>query len=281
MAIKIVTDSTCDLPQSLVAEHDITVIPMQIHVGERTYRDGVDLSRQAFYEGLPGYPAVPQTAAAAPGTIRQVYEGLTTRGTSEILSIHISPSLSGVLNAARLGAEEAHSAPVTLFDSRQLSMGIGFLVVRAAEAVAAGRSMPEILNLLEEQVLRTHVFAITDSFEYLRRSGRVSLLQYHIGSLLKICPLLKMYDGRATAGVVRSYGKGISHLVHLVARLGRLERLCLLHANVPDQAEILRQRLQPFQPRERPLLLARVNPSIGVHVGPGCLGVACVTAPRP
>jgi DegV family protein with EDD domain len=279
--IKIVTDSTCDLPQEIVAQHGITVVPLHIQVGNQSYRDGVDLSRDQFYAGLPGYASVPKTAAPAPGVFTQIYERLAAEGASEILSIHIAPSLSGVIDVARLGAREVRSASVTVFDSGQLSMGVGFAVVKAAEAVAAGRSKEEILALLEDQVPRTSVFAITDTFEFLRRSGRVTVLQYHVGSLLRIQPFLKMFRGEATSGIVRSYRVGLRKLTRLAEGLAPLERLSVLHASARDQAQALWRRVQHLKPRDHPVLFARVNPSIGTHVGPGCVGLACVAAPHP
>jgi DegV family protein with EDD domain len=190
MTIKIVTDSTCDLPSELIKMHNITVIPMFIIVGEQEYRDGIDLSRQEFYERLPQFHPSPTTAAPGPDIFRQVYERLASEGATEILSIHISIKLSGTVDISRQAARETSVVPVTVFDSRQLSLGTGFEVLTAAKAAAQGKSMLEIIEMLNDQISRTHVFAALDTLEFLRRSGRMNSAISRLGELLQIKPLL-------------------------------------------------------------------------------------------
>jgi DegV family protein with EDD domain len=138
VTVRIVTDSTSDLPPEIAGRQGITVVPAYINIGERSFLDGVDLTREAFYESLPDYEAPPTTAAPSSGAFAETYERLAAEGGREILSIHIAGSLSGMMNAARLGAEAAESASVSLFDSEQLSMGLGLLAIVAAEAAKDG-----------------------------------------------------------------------------------------------------------------------------------------------
>ena len=182
MSIRIVTDSTCDLPQELIQKHHISVIPMYINVGVQAYRDGIDLSRQEFYTRLPDFKPAPTTAAPSPENFRQIYEQLAGEGATEILSIHISIKLSGVYEIAMQAAREITTIPVTAFDSRQLSLGTGFQVLAAAQAAEAGCSMSEILVLLESQIVRTHAFAALDTLEFLRRSGRMNFAISFLGT---------------------------------------------------------------------------------------------------
>jgi len=149
MSIQIVTDSTCDLPESVVADYGITVIPAYINVGDESYLDGVELSRQEFYHRLPAWESSPTTAVPGPEVFRQAYERLADEGATEVLSIHISISLSAISNSARLGVKETDRVPVTVVDSRQLSLGTGFLVETPAKAAAEGSSMDEIMALLQ------------------------------------------------------------------------------------------------------------------------------------
>jgi len=146
LSIRIVTDSTCDLPEATTNEYGITVVPLYVNIGSRSYLDGVDLSREEFYERLPDYDPPPTTAAPGPERFRRIYEGLAANGATEILSIHISISLSAVVDSARSGAQQTKAVPVTVFDSRQLSLGTGFLVAAAAQAAAKAvpwrRSLP-------------------------------------------------------------------------------------------------------------------------------------------
>jgi DegV family protein with EDD domain len=277
MAIKIVTDSTCDLPEAIVAKHGITIVPLYINFGDQSYLDGVELSRREFYERLPGYETPPTTAAPGPEVFRQAYERLADEGATEVLSIHISISLSAILDVARLAAKEMDAVPVTVFDSRQLSLGTGFLVQTAAKAAAEGFLMGEIIPLLEEQISRTHVFAALDTLEFLRRSGRMSRVMAGLGSVLQIKPLLKMYDGNPTAERVRTRRRATERLISLLSDLVPLERVALVHTHTPDRAEELRQRVQHLLP-EGEVPSVDITPVIGTHIGPGAVGFACVTA---
>jgi DegV family protein with EDD domain len=277
MTIKIVTDSTCDLPEATVAEYGITVVPLYINFGDQSYLDGVELSRQEFYERLPDYETPPTTAAPGPEVYRQTYERLADEGATGVFSIHISISLSAVLDVARLGAKQTEAVPVTVFDSRQLSLGTGFLVLSAAKAAAEGRPMDEILSLLEEQISRSHVFAALDTLEFLRRSGRMSRVMAGLGSVLRIKPLLKMYDGNPTAERVRTRERATQRLISLLSELVPLEQVALVHTHAPDRAEELRQQVQHLLP-EGETLSVEVTSVIGAHIGPGAVGFACVTA---
>lgn len=276
MSIRIVTDSTCDLPQELIQKHNITVIPMYINTPEGEYRDGIDLSREEFYARLPGFHPAATTAAPSPEVFRKIYEELAGDGASEVLSIHISSKLSAIYENAARGAAETTALPVTAFDSRQLSLGTGFQVLAAAQAAEEGRSMPEILAMLEDQIKRTHVFAALDTLEFLRRSGRMNFAISFIGTLLKIKPFLKMYDGEATAERIRTRAGAMKRLVELVHEAAPLERIALLHSNAADRAKAVLQEVKSLLP-DGNILLADITPVLGAHLGPGVVGFACIT----
>lgn len=271
MAAKIVTDSTCDLPQRVIDSHQITVVPLHINVGEQSYLDGIDLSRRDFYTQLPDYPAPPTTAAPGPGRFAQAYQRLADGGAAEILSIHVSVSLSTTLNSARLGAQQATGANVTVFDSRQLSLGTGLLVQTAARLAAEGLAVADILPRLEEQILRTHLAAALDTMEFLRRSGRVNSLVAGLGSMLQIKPLLKMYNGEAGSERVRTRKKALRRVIELMEEAAPLEQAALLHTNAPEDAERLRQTVAHLLPAGD-VLSVNVTPIIGAHIGPGAVG---------
>jgi DegV family protein with EDD domain len=279
MTVRIVTDSTCDLPEVVVAEHGITVVPLYINFGDDSYLDGVEISREEFYARLPDSDPAPLTALPAPQAFTDAYESLTADGATEIISIHVSVSLSGVLNAAKLAAQEAKAvAPVTVFDSGTLSMGLGFLVWAAADAAAEGRSMDEILGLLRDQGARTHVFAALDTLEFLRRSGRMNRVLSAIGSLLQMKPLLRMYQGEPTAERVRTTRAATERLIALLSDCTPLEKVALVHTHALDRAEALRAKVRHLLPAEGVLSLD-ITPVLGAHLGPGAVGFACVTAP--
>ena len=279
MPVRIVTDSTSDLPPALAEKHGITVIPAYINVGEESYLDGVDLTREAFYEQLPSYGVPPTTAAPAVGGFTETYERLAEEDATAIISIHLAANLSGMLNSARLGAQATDRVPVTLFDSQQLSMGLGLLTLSAARMAEEGRQVEEIVGELEARRPRTHLFAMLDTLEYLRRSGRVSWTEFGLGTLLRIKPLLHVYEGQIEVlERVRTHGRALRHLLEHVEALGPLEEIALLHTATPTGVQELREMAAYLFPGETAPIAVEVTPTIGAHVGPGGLGFACMAA---
>jgi len=279
MTIRIVTDSTCDLPSEVIKEHAIAVIPMLIHMGSEEYRDGIDLSREQFYERLPGIKPPPTTAAPGQQVFHQTYERLTAEGATEILSIHISHKLSAVVDVARQAAQETRAVQVNVFDSRQLSLGMGFEVEAAAQAVRAGHSMTEILALLEAQIARTHVFAALDTLEYMRRGGRMNGAIAALGGLLQVKPILKMYQGDPTAERVRTRAHASKRLKELLAECAPFERVALVHTDAESRAQALLEEVRAGLPGGE-IWMQEINPVLGAHIGPGVVGFACTSAEK-
>lgn len=277
MSIKIVTDSTCDLPPEVIAQYGITVVPLYINIGSHGYLDGVELTRQEFYERLPTYSPFPTTAVPSPEMFCRAYDKAAAEGATEVLSIHISISLSSTVNSVRLCAQEISSIPVTVYDSKQLSLGTGFLVVRAAQAAAEGRSMSEIIEILEEQTARTHVFAALDTLEYLKRSGRMNGAVAGLGNLLQIKPLLKMNNGNPIVERVRTNNGATQRLITLLGELAPLEQVAIVHTHAPEKAENLLRQAKHLLPQSQ-VLSVDITPVIGANIGPGAAGFACVRA---
>jgi DegV family protein with EDD domain len=284
VTIRIVTDSTADLPAEIVEAYGITVIPLYINIGDKSYLDGVDLSRQAFYDGLPGYQVAPTTAAPPPNRFRETYEQLIAEGATGVLSIHISANLSGTLNAATLGAKaltaDSPTASVKVLDSRQLSLGTGFAVETAAKAAQDGLDMDEIIPIVDEQIMRTQVFAALDTMDYLRRSGRVNWVVARLGDVLQIKPILRMVDGEAGGERVRTCAQARARIIALLQEQAPLERAALVHAHAPERAEELREACADLlDGLEVPSV--DITPVIGAHIGPGAVGFACVSKRAP
>ncbi len=274
--IKIVTDSTCDLSPSIIDALGITVQPLHIQVGDDSYLDGVDISREQFYQRLPTFHTHPTTAAPGIGVFGQAYQQCADAGASEILSIHISESLSATVSVARLAAAEKTAVPVTVLDSGQLSMGMGFMVQRAAQAAAEGCGMEEILRLLADQGRRTHVYAVIDTLEYLRRSGRMNRVVAGIGGVLRLKPILKMNQGIATSERVRTRGRAEERLMGLLHALGPIEQAAAVHAHAPDRAaEMTRLAGRMLPPGDIPSV--EITPVLGAHLGTDAVGFAVVT----
>ncbi len=278
MTIRIVTDSACDVPPDIAEKIGITIVPVYINIGDQSYLDGVDLSRREFFVNLPAYDLFPTTAAPASGTFTSVYQHLADEGTTEILSLHIAANLSNTYNAARLGAEDVQGARVTLWDTKQITMGSGLQVIVAAEAAAEGRSIAEILTLLQEKRSKTRIYAVLDTLEFLRRSGRVSWTQFGLGTLLRIKPVLEVFEGDVIMNDrVRTSRRAQLRLIELVEAQQPLERIAVLHANNLQEAQRLQKQAAFLFPPEQELIFMEITPAIGSHIGPGAVGFAFIS----
>lgn len=277
MSVRIVTDSTCDLPQAIVDAHGITVVPLYINFGDQGFLDGVEISRQEFYQRLPKSDPLPTTAMPGVDAFRQTYNRLAEGGASEILSIHISISLSATVDVARTAAKQTQKVPVTVFDSQQLSLGTGFLVLSAAKAAADGLPLDEIVAMLEEQTSRIYVIAVLDTLEFLKRSGRMNAVVAKLGSMMQIKPLLIMHAGEPAGERVRTRERAIKRVIQFVDELGELEQIALVHTNAPDEAQALYRRAKHLFPKDEKPLSVDVTPVLGTNIGPGVVGFAFIT----
>ena len=281
MTIKIVTDSACDVPPELAEKLGITIVPVYLNIGERSYLEGAEMTREQFYSRLSSFSEYPTTAAPAVGTFTELYEQLTQAGATQILSMHIAHDLSATYNAARVGAVAADSAPVTLFDTRQITLGAGLLVLLAAEAAAAGRTIAEIMAMLNEKVSRTRVFGMIDSLESLHRSGRVSWAQFGIGTLLQIKPIMMIADGVISAAAkVRTRQRALSQMLKMVTEMAPFERLAIIHVNAQEAAEELYQLSSSLFSTfsEAAPMIQSITPAVGTHLGVGSVGFAAISA---
>ena len=277
MTIRIVTDSTCDLPADVVEKYQVVVVPAYVNIGLESLRDAVDLSRAQFYEELMGYEQHPTTAAPSAGEFAAVYEALTEAGASEIVSIHVSEKLSSIINSARNGAELGECVPVTAIDSEQLSMGLGFQVMAAAEAAEKGASAAEIVALLSALRPRVRTFAMLDTLDAVQRSGRVSWVQMRMGNLLRLKQIVDVWDGEVRPiARVRTRRKALSTFAQLVESLGDISQIAFMNTNNTAETMAEFQRLFVGFTAGVEVFETIACPAIGVHVGPQAIGVACV-----
>ena len=274
MKIGLVTDSTADIPSEVQAQHGIEVVPALINIGGRSYEDGREISREEFYTRLPHMKPQPTTSAPSVGAFQAKYEKLFKGGAEQVISIHAANSLSGIFNAARLAAQ-GFGERVRVLDSEQLSLGIGFQVLAAAEGIARGAVLVELLSIVDSVRRRVRVVALLESLEYIRRSGRVSWAKAMIGSLLHIQPLVELRYGIVhRLGQARTRLQGITRLTEALNSFGPLERLAVLHTNAEAAA---RQLLEEVKSRVPVLpFIVNVTTAIGTHIGPNGLGFAAV-----
>jgi DegV family protein with EDD domain len=277
MTIKIVTDSTCDLPQNVVEDLGIEVVPLYINIGDKGFLDGLEITRKDFYTNLPDYDIHPTTGTPGIDTFANVYEQLASEGATQILSIHISKSLSATVEVSESSAKMFEKIPVTVLDSQQLSMGTGFQVETAARMAQQGKPLNEILEVLDDLAKRTYVTAALDTLKYLRRSGRMNGFLTGIGSLLQLKPILTMKGGLPGSERVRTSAKAEQRMVEMLREYQPIERIALLHTNAPAGAEAFRAKIADLVP-ESDVYSMDITPVIGAHIGPGAVGYAIISS---
>ncbi len=273
--IAVVTDSASDLPAGLAGRHQVSIVPAIIVLGDRSFKDGEGMSREAFYEQLPAMKIPPTTAAPSSGSFESLYQRLFDEGADRIVSIHLASTVSGIYNAARLAAE-AFGDRVRVVDSGQISMGLGFQVLAAAETAQAGGSLPAVLQAAAEVRERLRVVAMVDSLEYLRRSGRVSFLRAAIGAALRMRVFVEVQEGEIIPlDRVRTRTRGITRLGQIFRETPSITRCALLHTNAAQDAASFVERYCAGSPEP---LIVNVTTVIGAHVGPNALGFAIVSS---
>lgn len=274
MSIAIVTDSTCDIPPELVKKFDIHIVPNILVINGKSIEDDQSFSREEFYTHLPEMDPLPTTSTASSGAFGALYEELLQESIDRIISIHAASLLSGIFNAANL-AGQTFGDRVHVIDSQQVSLGLGFQVLAATEAVAEGSPFEDILRRVDDVRQRVRFIAMLDSLEYIRRSGRISWARASLVSLLQIKPFIELRDGVVhRLGEVRTRKKGINRLLVLLRELYPWERLAILHSNAEREARQLLEDLDPDLPTEP--LIVNVTTIIGTHVGPNGLGFVAV-----
>lgn len=274
--IRLVTDSTCDLPPDVVRKYQIAVIPAFVNYGGRSYADdGVELDRQAYYEQMPTLPSHPTTAAPSPGLAASIIER-QAEGADHLVMLTAPARLSGIHNAFRLGASNLPAERVTLIDSGTLSMGLGFQVLAGAEAAAETGDLSAVLDAVERARRHVRVFAVPETMEYLRRSGRVGWATASAAALLQIKPIVQVSEGEVeSVARVRTFSKAVDKLIELAQGQFPAARLAILHANNPEGAAEIRSRLGSGIPAETYVINA--TPVIGTHIGPKALGIVTLS----
>lgn len=274
MIVRVVTDSTADLPPQLAEELGVTVVPVYLRFGDDVYRDRLDISEDEFYQRLQHDPVHPNTTQPAPQDFTDVYQKLS-QGADGIISIHVSGKLSGTYNAALQGKRLTEKGcPIEVVDSQTLSMGLGLIVIVAAMAAESGKSLKQVMEEVNQALPNIQVFFLLDTLKYLALGGRIGKAKALLGSALNVKPILTVREGELMpSSQVRSRAKGMNKLVDFVKNSADIQDLAVVHATTPDEAETLVEYIGAVFPKER-IKLARVGPALGVHAGPGVLAVA-------
>lgn len=278
MTVRVVTDSTADLPPHLVESLGITVVPLNIHFGQERYRDRIDITEDEFYERLLTGSVFPTTTQPSPGAFVEVYRRLAEE-TDAIISIHIAAKLSGTLNSTELARGMLEGdCRIELVDTLSVSMGEGMTVLAAARAAQAGAGLDEVLAVAQDALSRVRILVVLDTLEYLQRGGRIGRAQAFLGSLLNVKPILTVQDGEFhPVARVRTRSRAIERLYEFVRGFPKVEELSVVYSTGREDAEAFFQRLEDVCPPER-FHLARFGPVLGTHAGPRALAVGVVVA---
>ena len=279
MAIKVVTDSTSDLPADVAESLGIEVVPLNVHFGSDVYKDRVNLMPDAFYDKLINGDVLPTTSQPSVGEFIDVYERLGSDADG-IVSVHISEKLSGTMNSARLASQQANAdCPIEVVDTFQVSMGVGICAMEAAEVANSGGDMNQVILAARNAVTRSQCFFMLETLEFLQKGGRIGKAQALIGNLLKIRPMLMLQEGEVhPLGRERTRRKGIAKLVDTVEELAPISGLAVMYSTGPYEAQTLAQNVSKFMIEGREPMMLQIGPVIGTYAGPDTLGIALISA---
>lgn len=274
-SVAIFTDSASDLDPALAEASGIGIVPLLVSFGSGSFRAGVELSTAAFWDRMLAADApFPTTAASSPGDFKEAYEAAFANGADSIVSIHLAGTLSATIKSAQIARDMLPDREIHVVDSMSASMAEGILAEMAVELAAEGRSAAEIAEVVEARASDILVYVALDTLEYLKKGGRISGAQAAIGTLLSVKPIITVKDGLVeTLDRVRTRSKARERLIELVAERP-VERLVVLHTMSPD-VEAFRDEIVARiagGPRREDVPIAVVGPSIGPHLGPGCVG---------
>lgn len=276
--IKLVTDSTAYLSQEIAQKYGIKVVPLCVHFGKEAFKEGVEMSNEAFYTRLQEAAELPTTSQPSAGDFLQVFQGLADH---DIVTLTISQRLSGTWSSAMAAARMLPEAKITVIDTRSTSAGLQMMVEAAAQAIEAGATAEQVVALVEEIKAKMYLLFVVDTLEYLAKGGRIGNAKAFLGTLLKVKPILVLEDGAIEPlEQVRSKRKAVSRMLDLIEE--RVDgqapqaKISIAQALVPAEAEAVAQEIVDRLGCARPVI-SELGPVIGTHTGPGVIGVACYT----
>ena len=274
MAIRIVTDSVSDLPDSVAEANDITVVPLYVTIGSETYKDGVDIAADRFYSLLEELPSLPTTSQPSIADFQDVYRRLLDQG-HQIVSIHVSAKLSGTLNSASQARDSLGAASqIEIVDSQLAGGAQALLALIAAQWAREMADHSEAARRVERAIGRNRGYVLIDTLKYLAKGGRIGKAQAFMGGALQFKPILGIRDGETQpVERPRTRRRGEARMVQLARQLAPISRLHLSYSTGEDRALVIRDQLADFV-RPESLIMSRFGPVLGTHLGPNTIGVA-------
>lgn len=278
-AVRVVTDSACDLLDGTLAELGVGLVPLRIRFGSEELVDRVELSTKEFWARCAASEQLPATAAPSPGQFQEAFEKMAGAGASGVVCVNLSSKLSATIEAARSAATAVESRiPVRVVDSLSVTLGQGLVVTEAAKAAASGASLDEVAGAAASAVSSLKVYGAIDTLENLKKGGRIGGARALLGSMLSIKPVIEVRDGVVEKeSQQRTRSKSLAYLADKVRSAGPLRRLAVCSADAPDFDQFLRL-LEGISPSEGTTLLGDIGPVIGTHTGRGAIGVTWIPA---
>lgn len=278
MTVRIVTDSACDLPQSIIDQFGIIVVPLTIRFGDTDYIDREDFGPKEFWAKCSASPVLPETAAPSPGQFETAYRGLKAEGATGIVVVSLSSALSATMQSAEIAARAvADDIPVRIVDSRSVSMGQGIIARACAQAAQAGAGLDEVEAKGNALSGRVHVYGALDTLENLKKGGRIGGAKAMIASALAIKPIIDVREGKVEeGGRQRTRSKALAFLIQKVKEHGNISDLAVLHAECDDIDAFLAQLRTVYSGS---IEVGDIGAVIGTHAGRGTIGVAFFDAP--
>lgn len=274
MSVRIVTDSTSDIPPHLAQQLGIAVVPLSVIFGEDVYKENIDISPDLFYDKLVRSKELPTTSAPSVGDFLATYREVL-KETDEIVSIHLSSKLSATYNNACQAAAQLadEGARIDVVDSQVVSLGMLFMARAASAAAAAGESVDAIKQKIEGMIPRMHIYVLLDTLEYVRRGGRIGRARAFIGTMMRVKPILSISDGEVHPEErVRTRAHALDRMFQVATSFQNIEEIGVAYSTNGQEAEAMKLRLEEALPGTK-VQMTRLGPVIGVHGGPGVLGI--------
>lgn len=276
MSVKIVSDSTADLPDELAQRLDVTVVPAYVLIDDVSHREGLDITRHEFYRRLQSSSRLPTTSQPTPTDFAEKLAPLVQDG-HQVICITVSKLLSGTYNSAVQAAADLPDGAVSVVDSNTATAGHMLQVIAAAEdAAVADATVASVLAAAEARAAQGLTYCMVDTLEYLQKGGRIGKAQAFMGSVLKVKPILKITEGEVLpVDRPRNTRRAMQRLEELVRSLGPASKLAVAYSTEPDVADEIRARLSDLAPDEQTYVL-QIGSAVGTHCGPGAIGVATI-----
>jgi DegV family protein with EDD domain len=280
MAVRIVSDSTADIPSEVAERLGITVVPLTVFFGDEAYLDGVELDNATFYSKLASSKELPRTSQPSPAAFAEAYERLIKEGATGILSVHLSSKLSGTyqsaVTAVEMLPEDLKKVPIEVVDSESISVGMSVPIMKAAEEAREGKSLDEITANLLDRLARTRILAVLDTLEYVRRGGRIGAAGAMLGNMLSFKPIISLKNGEVIPlERPRTRSKAYERIAQLMSEMAPLESVVIAESN-EEVGQQLAEALKKTYPGK--ITRYKLGGVLGTHTGPGTVAISVITA---